>query len=57
MTDLHPTPSCFTDIETLNFCEDNYLDAGRLAHVEDCLWCQSMLAGLTHTGDGFLARV
>jgi hypothetical protein len=48
-----PTPDCLTDIETLNFCEDNSLDAGRLAHVEGCLWCQSMLAGLVHTGDGF----
>jgi hypothetical protein len=48
-----PTPACLTDIETLNFCEDNDLDAGRLAHVESCLWCQSMLAGLVHTGDGF----
>src|SRR5258707_15246215 len=41
-----PTPDCLTDIETLNFSQDGKLEASRLAHIERCRWCQSMLVGV-----------
>jgi hypothetical protein len=48
-----PSPGCLNAVETLNFCEDKHLPVNRLAHVEHCMWCQTMLAEVIHTGDGF----
>jgi hypothetical protein len=47
-----PTPDCLSDVETLDFVRGETLDPGRLSHIEQCRWCQSMLMGF-HSGDGF----
>jgi hypothetical protein len=48
-----PTPDCLSDVETLDFAQGGTLDPSRLAHIEQCPWCQSMLVGVIHAGDGF----
>lgn len=48
-----PTSECLTEIETLNYCEGELLPPERLGHVEHCRWCQSMLIGAIHSGEGF----
>jgi hypothetical protein len=52
-TPAEPTPDCLSDVETLNFGQDEPLAPSRLSHIEQCRWCQSMLVGVIHTGDGF----
>jgi hypothetical protein len=48
-----PTPDCLSDMETMNFGQDEPLEPERLAHIEQCRWCQSLLVGVIHAGDGF----
>lgn len=48
-----PTELCLTPEETLSFFEERKLPSVRLAHVEECRWCRSMLSEALYAGDGF----
>jgi hypothetical protein len=48
-----PTELCLTADETLSFFEEKQLPSVRLAHVEGCRWCRSMLSEALYAGDGF----
>src|SRR5690349_83573 len=48
---------CLTDEEMGQFCEGVLLSSSRLHHIENCLWCQRVLADSIHSGNGFWERL